>query len=212
LQGAPALFRYAPLQILLLLQLSNFMDIEMHLLETEEAMTRGVEFLIHEFASVRTGKAHPSLVEGIDIYVNSYGSTMKLKQLAVITTPEPRMITVQAFDPATIKDIDRGLRESRMGINPSVDGKTIRIPLPELSGERRKELVKVTKGMAEEAKVRVRSARRDALEALKKAEKDGAISEDDLHRSEKEVQELTDKAVKVIDEHVIKKEVEILAV
>jgi ribosome recycling factor len=188
------------------------MDIEMHLLETEEAMQKGVDSLLHDFSSVRTGKAHPSLVDGLDIYVHAYASHMKLKQLAVVATPEARMITVQPFDPSTMKEIDKGLRESRLGINPIMDGKIIRIPIPELSGDRRRELAKVVKGMSEDAKVRVRSARREALEALKKAEKDSSISEDDLHRSEKSVQELTDKYVKSIDDQVAKKEAEILAV
>lgn len=184
----------------------------MHLLETEEAMNRAVEFVIHEFAAVRTGKASPTLVEGMDIYVNSYASTMKLKQLAMITTPEARLIQVEAFDPSTIKDIEKGLRESKLGINPAVNGKVIRLPLPDLTQERRKELVKVVKGMAEEGKVRVRSVRRDAMEAIKKAQKDAKITEDDLHSMEKEIQDLTDKFVKDVDAHVVKKEAEIMAV
>jgi ribosome recycling factor len=188
------------------------MDLEMHLMETEEDMTKGVEFLQEQFAGVRTGKAHPSLVENMDVYVTSYASNMKLKQLAVVTTPESRLINVNAFDPSTIKDIERAIRESKLNVNPSVAGKSIMIPLPELTGDRRKELVKVVKGMAEDAKVRVRASRREAMEALKKAEKDGAISEDDLHGAEKDVQDLTDKSVKAIDDATAKKETEILTV
>jgi ribosome recycling factor len=188
------------------------MDTELHMLETEEAMTKSVEHMIHEFASVRTGKASPSLVEGIDIYVQSYASSMKLKQLAVISTPEARLICVQPFDPSTLRDIEKGLRESRLGINPSVDGKMIRLPIPELSKERRIDLMKVIKGMAEDAKVRVRSVRRDCLEALKKAEKESSITEDDLHRLEKLAQEYTDRHVKDVDVHVTRKEAEIMAV
>ncbi len=184
----------------------------MLMLETEEAMQKTVEHMTHEFASVRTGKASPSLVEGIDIHVNSYGTSMKLKQLAMITTPEPRLIYVTPFDPSTTQDIERGLRESRLGINPAVDGKLIRLPIPELSQERRKELVKVVKNMAEDAKIRVRTVRRDSLERAKKAEKESRITEDDLERIEKDVQELTDKSVKEVDVHVVKKEAEIMAI
>ncbi len=188
------------------------MDIEMTLLETEEAMDKAVEFMIHEFSSVRTGKASPSLVEGIDIYVNSYGSSMKLKQLALITTPEPRLIMVQPFDGATTADIERGLRESKLGINPNVNGKTIRLPIPELTQDRRRDLVKLLKGMAEDSKVRIRSIRRDTIEAARKAEKDSSITEDELHDMEKKVQDLTDKWVKEIDVHMGKKEVEVMTV
>lgn len=188
------------------------MDTELTIMETDDAMDKSVEFMIHEFSSVRTGKANPALVEGIDIYVNSYGSSMKLKQLAMITTPEPRLIMVQPFDAATTQDIERGLRESKLGINPNVNGKTIRLPIPELTQDRRRDLVKMLKGMAEDAKVRVRSIRRDTIEAARKAEKDSAITEDDLRDTEKKVQELTDKWVKEIDNHMVKKEAEVMQV
>lgn len=188
------------------------MDIEMTIMETDEAMDKAVEFMIHEFSSVRTGKASPSLVESIDIYVHSYGSSMKLKQLAMITAPEPRLLMVQPFDASTVQDIERGLRESKLGINPAVNGKVIRLPIPELTGERRRDLVKLLKGMCEDAKVRVRAVRRDTIEAARKAEKDKQITEDDLHGLEKEVQDLTDKWVKEIDVHMGKKEAEVMAV
>lgn len=134
------------------------MDADTVLLETEEAMRKGVDFMNQEFAAVRTGKASPALVEGIDIHVQSYGSSMKLKQLAMINTPEPRLIVIQPFDPSTTQDIERGLKESKLGINPNVDGKNIRLPIPELSEERRRDLVKLAKQMAEEG--RIRPARR----------------------------------------------------
>ncbi len=188
------------------------MEPEEILLEAEEHMSKGVEYMVHEFASVRTGKASPSLVEGIDIQVASYGSSMKLKQLALISTPEPRMIVVQPFDPSTTQDIERGIKESKLGVNPNVDGKIIRLPIPELSEERRKDLVKVVKNMAEEARVRIRSSRRDAMDKIKALQKDGTITEDDMHRCEKEIQNLTDKQVKTIDDHVEKKEADIMTV
>ena len=118
------------------------MDEEMMLLEVDEHMGKAVEWMTTEFTAVRTGKASPALVENIDIHVESYGSAMKLKQLAMITTPEPRMLMVQPFDPSTVQEIERGLRESKLGINPAVDGKIIRLPIPELSEERRRDMVK----------------------------------------------------------------------
>lgn len=188
------------------------MDPEMTMMETEEAMTKAVEYAIHEFAAVRTGKANPAIVENLDVHVHSYGSSMKLKQLAMITTPDARLIRIEPFDAGTLQDIDRAIRESRLGLNGSIEGKVIRLPIPVLSQERREQMVKSIKQMAEEARVRVRSARRDGIEALKKGEKDGAITEDDLHRLEKEVQTLTDKKVAEIDQHVTSKEKEILTV
>ncbi len=188
------------------------MDTEMFLLELDEHMQKACEYTLHEFSTVRTGKASPSLVEGIDIYVTSYSSSMKLKQLALISTPEPRLIYVKPFDPSTLKDIERGLKEANIGINPAVDGNAIRLPIPEMNKERRLEMVKRIKGMGEEGKVRIRSQRRDGMEASKKAQKDGSISEDDLERVEAEVQKLTDKYVKEIDVHVVKKEAEIMTV
>src|SRR5215210_5879216 len=136
------------------------------LLETEEAMEKSVDYMMHEFATVRTGKASPSLVESID--VEAYGTNMKLKQLALITTPEPRLLVIQPFDASTTKDIERAIKESKIGINPAVDGKIIRLPIPELSEERRKDLVKTVKHLAEEARVRVRSIRRDGIDDAKK--------------------------------------------
>ena len=188
------------------------MDPEMTMLECEEAMTKAVEFAVHEFAMVRTGKASPTLVEGLDVHVHSYGAHMKLKQLAMITTPDARLIRIEPFDSSTLQDIDRAIRESRLGLNGSIEGKVIRLPIPALSQERREQMVKLVKQMGEESKVRVRSARRDAIEELKKGEKESAITEDDLHRLEKEVQTLTDKKIAEIEQHMASKEKEILTV
>jgi len=188
------------------------MPLDTAILTAEEAMTKAVEYAIHEFAAVRTGKASPALVENVDIHVHSYGSNMKLKQLAMITTPEPRLIRIEPFDASTLKDIERGINESRLGLNPSVEGKVIRLPVPELSTERRAQMVKTIKGMAEDARVRVRAARRDGIEEIKKLQKAGTITEDDLHRGEKEVQTITDKKIAEIDQHVTSKEKEITTV
>ena len=178
----------------------------------EDHMIKAVEYAIHEFSGIRTGKASPSLVENVDVHVRAYGSSMKLKQLAMISTPEPRLIRIEPFDPATLKDIERGIMESNIGLNPSVEGKVIRLPVPDLSTERRQQMVKTIKSMGEEARVRVRSARRDGMEALKKLEKDGLITEDDLHRSEKDIQTFTDKKIAEIDQHIVSKEKEIMTV
>jgi ribosome recycling factor len=180
------------------------------LLETEDAMEKGVEYMIHEFASVRTGKASPALVENID--VEAYGSTMKLKQLALITTPEPRLLLIQPFDASVTKDIEKAIKESKIGINPAVDGKLIRLPIPELSEERRKDLVKSVRQMAEEARVRLRSSRRTGIDEIKKLEKEGKATEDDRRGFETEIQKLTDKFVKAVDAHVGTKEAEIMRV
>ena len=178
--------------------------------ETEAAMEKSVDYMIHEFASVRTGKASPALVENIDI--EAYGTMMKLKQLALITTPEPRLLVVQPFDASTMKDIERGIKESKVGINPISDGKLIRMPIPELSEERRKDLVKSVKQMAEEARVRVRSNRRDGIAEVKKLKSDATITEDQQRDLEKEIQDLTNKFVASIDAHIESKEAEIMRV
>ena len=180
------------------------------LLEAEMAMEKSVDYLIHEFSTVRTGKASPALVENID--VQAYGSTMKLKQLALITTPEARLLVVQPFDAGTVQDIERALKESKIGITPAVDGKVIRLPIPELSEERRKELVKSLGKMAEEARVRVRGNRRTALDEAKKLKASGGLTEDGLRDAEEEVQKLTDRFVKSIDDHLKHKEAEVMKV
>ncbi len=159
---------------------------------------------------MRTGKASPALGENID--VEAYGAAMKLKQLALITTPEPRLLVIQPFDASTTRDIEKAIRESKLGINPAVDGKIIRLPIPALSEERRKDLVKGIKQMAEEARVRIRSARRDGIDALKKSQKDGEITQDELGSYEKEIQKLTDGFVKKIDELFVSKEADIMKV
>jgi ribosome recycling factor len=180
------------------------------LLQTEESMEKSLDYMTHEFASVRTGKASPALVENID--VAAYGSTMKLKQLALITTPEPRLLLVQPFDGSITRDIEKALIESKLGINPSVDGKLIRLPIPELSEERRKDLVRSARQMAEEARVRIRSGRKNGIDQAKKLEKSGELTEDQRRDVEEEVQKLTDRFVKDIDAHLASKEADIMKV
>jgi ribosome recycling factor len=180
------------------------------LLEAEMSMEKSVDYLVHEFSGVRTGKASPALVENID--VQAYGSTMKLKQVALITTPETRLLVVQPFDAGTVQDIERALKESKIGITPAVDGKIIRLPIPELSEDRRKELARSLGKMAEEARVHVRGNRRTALDEARKLKAGGGLSEDEVRDLEDEIQKLTDRFVKSIDDHLKHKEAEIMKV
>ena len=173
-------------------------------------MDKSVDYMVHEFSSVRTGKASPALVENVD--VEAYGSVMKLKQLALITTPEPRLLVVQPFDASTVRDIEKALKESKIGIMPMVDGKIIRLPIPELSEERRRDLVKALKQMAEEARVRVRANRRTAMDEARKLQKSGELTEDGLRDLEAEVQKLTDRFVKSVDDHFERKEADVMKV
>lgn len=186
------------------------MDPEEILMNTEEGMEKAAEYMSHEFASVRTGKASAALVDSID--VEAYGSMMKLKQLALISTPEPRMLVISPFDAATTQAIEKAIKESKLGIQPIVDGKIIRLPIPALSEERRRDLVKTVKQIAEETRVRIRSARREGMDQLKKGQKEGVITEDDLKHSEKEVQKLTDDYVKRVDDAFALKEADIMKV
>jgi ribosome recycling factor len=180
------------------------------LFTAEEGMEKALDFMRHEFSSVRTGKASPALVDGID--VDAYGSVMKLKQVALISTPEPRLLVIQPFDAANIKPIEKAINESKIGISPVVDGKIIRLPIPELSEERRKDLVKTIKTMAEETRVRIRAARRHAMDAAKKMQKDGTLTEDDLKSGETQIQKLTDKYVADVDSQVASKEADIMKI
>lgn len=186
------------------------MSLEDTIFEAEADMEKAVEFMLHEFAAIRTGKASPALVDNLD--VQSYGTSMKLKALALISAPEPRLLVIQPFDASTVKDIERAINESKIGITPMVDGKIIRIPIPELSEERRRDLAKTVKSQAEDSRVRVRACRREAMDAAKKLQKEGEITEDDLHDAEAEIQKLTDKYVASIDSHTATKEAELLKI
>jgi ribosome recycling factor len=186
------------------------MSLEEAMFHAEESMEKAVDFMLHEFAAIRTGKASPALVESLD--VEAYGSSMKLKQLALISAPEPRLLVIQPFDASTVKDIERAINESKIGITPAVDGKLIRIPIPELSEERRKDLAKTVRTLAEESRVRVRSCRRDAMDAAKKLQKEGDLTEDELRSAEAEIQKLTDKYVDSVEKHVASKEAELMKI
>ncbi|MBM3875852.1 MAG: ribosome recycling factor [Verrucomicrobia bacterium] len=186
------------------------MTVDDILLETEEKMIKTEQHVVSEFSALRTGKASPALIENIQ--VEAYGATMRLRELASISTPEPRALVVQPFDAGNAKAIEKAIQAANIGLNPSVQGRVIRLFLPELSTERRQELVKVGKKMAEDNRIAIRNERRQAIEALKKLKKDGHISEDDIKGGEEEVQKLTDQYIKKIDDHLAHKEKEIMTV
>lgn len=186
------------------------MDEETVFLTMDEKAEKAVGHTASEFGGVNTGKANPGMVEGIS--VEAYGSQMSLKEMAAITTPDARTIAVQPWDKSTLKAIEKALLASNIGITPAIMGDVIRLPLPELTGERRQELVKVVSKQAEDGRVAVRNARRDAMDALKKLQKDGEITEDDLKSGEKEIQATTDKSIKQINELLAAKEKDLTTV
>ncbi len=186
------------------------MEADEIILHTESQMQKSVEHTLHEFSTVHTGKASPTMVESVK--VEAYGSQMTIKEVAAVTTPDPRTIQIEPWDKGLAQAIEKAVRAANLGFNPVARGNTIFCPLPELSGERRKELVKVTSGIAEQGKVSVRAARREAMDSLKQKEKEKEVSEDDLKRAEKEVQNLTDRFVKEIEEHLKHKEEELTQV
>lgn len=188
------------------------MDPDEILLETEEGMQKAFDHLLTEFSGVRTGKASPALVDNIDVMVASYGSKMKLKQLANVVTPEPRLIAIQPFDPSTSDEIAKAITESNIGLNPQNEGRRILVPIPELSEERRRDMVKLVKTLAEEGRVRIRSARKDGMDSAKKMRADNVLTEDGQRDFEASVQELTDTFVKQIDEKTTAKEQEVMTV
>ncbi len=178
--------------------------------DAKRRMEGAVKNLGSEFAALRTGRATTALLDRIQ--VEAYGAPTPLPQVAKIHAPEARLLTVQPFDKTLIPDVERAIMESDLGLTPSNDGNTIRLPLPQLTEERRKELVKVAHRMAEEARVAVRNVRRDVLNDFKRAEKDGEVSKNDLGRAQDDVQKLTDAEVKAVDDMLARKEAEILEV
>jgi ribosome recycling factor len=158
-----------------------------------QQMQKAIEFLKQEFRGVRTGRAHPGLVEHLKIEVSSYGSSMHLKELATISVPEPTTLLIKPFDPGTLKDIEKGIQSSSLGITPQSDGKAVRLPIPSLSGERRQQLVQQLKKMAEAQKVVMRNARRDGNKAIDGLEKAKTISEDEAKEVKERIQKLTKK-------------------
>lgn len=176
--------------------------------DTRESMGKSIEALINEFKRVRTGRASLSILDGIK--VDYYGTLTPLNQMATLAVPESRLITIQPWDVSVIKDIEKAILKSDLGLTPTNDGKILRISIPPLTEERRKELVKLVHKMCEDHKVSIRNIRRDSNELLKSFKKDGDISEDDAFKSQDEVQRITDEHIKRIDECYTKKEKEIL--
>ncbi len=187
---------------------SNIID--EFLADARERMTKSVESVRHEFGSVRTGRASPALLDRIS--VDYYGTATALKQLATISAPEPRLLTIQPYDKTSIKSIERAILESDIGLMPSNDGNLIRLGVPELTEERRKQLVKVVRNIAEEGRVAVRNIRRDVMHDLRELKEAGEAGSDDEHRAEVELQKVTDARITEIDELLKHKEADILEV
>ena len=178
----------------------------MNLEQTKQRMDGAVEALRKEFSGLRTGRASTNLLDNIS--VDAYGSMMPLNQVGTVGVPEPRLLTVQVWDKGMVKSVEKAIRDAGLGLNPQPDGALIRVPIPELSTERRQELVKIAGKYTEQARVAVRNVRRDAMDALKKAQKDG-LSEDEQKTQSDKVQKLTDETIKKIDDALAAKEKEI---
>lgn len=183
-------------------------DLNMIPLEAEDKMAKAVEFLQEEFSGLNTGKASPAMVDKIT--VDYYGAPTRIQQLGNISIPEPRLIVISPFDPSVLPEINKAILAANIGVTPMNDGRIIRIPIPELSEERRKEMVKIAGRNAEEQRVAIRNVRREANDAAKAMEKKGDITEDDLKATLDEVQKLTDKYVKQVDDALAAKEKDIL--
>ena len=177
--------------------------------DTKRKMEKVLEAMARDLSRVRTGRASVALLEGIK--VDCYGTSMPLDQVASLAAPESRLLTVQPWDPTVIGDIEKAILKSDLGLNPVNDGKLIRLPIPALTTERRKELVKVLKKMAEEAKVALRNVRREANDQFKDLKKDKQLPEDDAHRGQDEVQKITDEFIKKVDAQAADKEKEIMS-
>lgn len=178
--------------------------------QMREQMEASVDAMRREFSGVRTGKATPALLDMVR--VDAYGSKMPLNQVATVNTPEPRMIVVQPWDKGLIAEVERGIQAADLGLNPSNDGNVIRVPIPPLSEERRKDMVRLLHKMAEEGKISVRHARQEANKEIKQRQQDHEISEDEAHRQLEQVQEITDEYVARIDELMKAKEAEVMEV
>ena len=176
----------------------------------EERMNLSIVSYTKELSTIRTGRANPKMLDSIK--VDSYGQKMPISQVATISVPEPQMINVQVWDKGNVTAVDNAIRTSDLNLNPLIDGQLLRIAIPKLTEERRKELIKILKAIAEKAKVSIRNIRRDSLEELKKDQKDNSLSEDDLKKNSVEVQKLTDLKIADIEKRLNDKEVEILKV
>ena len=175
--------------------------------DLDKRMHASIEALKRELIGLRTGRAHANLLD--PVHVTVYGSRMPLNQVATVSVPEPRMISVQVWDRSNVTAVDKGIREANLGLNPIIDGQVLRLPIPSLTAERRQELVKLAHKYAEQCKVAIRNVRRDAMDLLKKLEKDGKMSQDEHRGNNEKVQQLTDKLIKEVDQTLAAKEAEI---
>lgn len=185
-------------------------DFDELMLDVEERMESSIEALKKELAGLRTGRAHAGLLEPVQVEV--YGAITPLKQVGSVGVPEPRMLSVQVWDKGSVKAVEKAIRDAGLGLNPVVDGQNVRVPIPPLTEERRRDLTKIAGKYAEQSRISVRNARRDGMEALKKAEKDGAVSKDALHAHGEAIQKITDRTIKLVDEIAAAKEQEIMQV
>ena len=183
---------------------------DLDLADLERRMDGALTSLAKEFQGLRTGRASTQLLDSVA--VEAYGASMPINQIATVSVPEPRMLSVQVWDKENTKIVEKAIRESNLGLNPQVDGQLLRIPLPDLSEERRQELSKIAAKYAENAKIAVRNVRRDGMDTTKRMEKDGDISQDDRHIYDEEIQTITNKSINKIDELLSSKEVEIMQV
>lgn len=186
------------------------MEISKILKDARDGMNRAIAHLVTELNTLHTGKASTGLVENLQ--VEAYGSTMRIREVGACSTPDARTIVITPWDKSLLKEVEKTVQKANLGLSSRIDGECVRCSVPELSRERRQELVKLSHTMGEETRVGVRAARRDAMEALKKAKKEGKISEDDEKRAEKEVQTETDRAVKEISSLLESKEKELLSI
>lgn len=175
--------------------------------EIEKRMRASIDALKREFSGLRTGRASANLLDPVHVMV--YGSRMPLNQIATVSVPEPRMISVQVWDRSNVQAVDKAIREANLGLNPIMDGQILRLPIPSLTADRRQELVKLAHKYAEQARIAIRNVRRDGMDLLKKLEKDGKMSQDDHRGNSEKVQELTDRLIKEVDATLITKEAEI---
>jgi len=186
------------------------MNAETVMRETEDHMNKSVEATRRELTGVRTGKASPTLLD--NVRVEAYGAQVPLRQVANVSAPEARLITVQVFDKGLVTTVEKAIRNSDLGLNPASEGNLIRVPIPPLTEERRRDLVKVVRGMVEHGRVAVRNVRHHAHDRLKQLEKDGGLTQDDLRRETKRLQDMTDQSIKKLDETLKAKEAEIMEV
>ena len=188
------------------------MDFETIYLETQDLMEKAVSHTTQEFSKIHTGKATPSMIENLNVHVEAYGTSMALKEISAITTPDSRTLQVQPWDKSTLEAINKAIRTANLGLNPIARGANILVPIPELSGDRRKELVKMASSHAEDGRISVRKARHFAMDSLKKFKEEESVSEDDIKRHEKDIQDETDQSIEKINKALEAKEKELLSI